>query len=207
MYVLYGRMASGSAVVEAMLELAGAPYRFEAVPRGEDSRAPPGYLAVNPMGQVPALVLPDGTMMAESAAITIYLADRHPELGLAPPADSPKRATYLRWMLFLAASVYQSNMRTYYSERYTDDPDGAALVKSEAMARTAREWEVYGAALGKGPFILGEEMSAADLYACMLASWNFDPPAFFERHPNIKAMYGRVAANLVIAKVWARNEM
>jgi glutathione S-transferase/GST-like protein len=205
MYTLYGRAGSGSAVVEVLLEEIKADYRVEPVGKGAD--APRGYEKINPLGQVPALVLPDGTIMTESAAITIYLADKFPELGLAPPPDSPKRPIYLRWLLYLATSIYISDLRIYYCERYSTDPAHASGVREAAVARMAHEWDVYAAELGDRPFILGEEMSAVDIYAAMLATWNVDVPAFFRKHPNIKRMYDRVKARPPIARVWARHEI
>jgi glutathione S-transferase len=71
----------------------------------------------------------------------------------------------------------------------------------------AEEWEIYAAALGDKPFILGDRMSAADIYAAMFATWNLDVPAFFAKHPNVKRMYDAVVARPAIGRVWARNEM
>src|SRR5438128_1443547 len=149
MYTLYARSGSGSAVVEALLEEAEVDYRIETVERG--TSGPAGFLKINPLGQVPALVLPDGTAMTESAAIGIYLADLHPELRLAPPVDSPKRPVYLRWMIFLATNTYVTDLRIYYSARYSADPAHAEAVKTAAIAQMAREWEIFAQALGEGP--------------------------------------------------------
>jgi glutathione S-transferase len=71
----------------------------------------------------------------------------------------------------------------------------------------AREWAIYAEALSDKPFILGDKMCAADIYAAMLATWNFDVPAFFKKHPNVRAMYDRVTAHPGIARAWGRNEM
>jgi glutathione S-transferase len=103
------RAGSESAVVEALLEEAGTDYEVIAVERG--TAGPEGFSRISPLGQVPALVLPDGTAMTESAAIAIYLADLYPKIRLAPPHGSPQRATYLRWMIYLAANIYMSNLR------------------------------------------------------------------------------------------------
>src|SRR3954470_23375882 len=201
MYTLYARAGSGSAIVEVLLEEIKADYRIETVGRGDD--APAGYADINPLGQVPTLILPDGTVMTESAAITIYLADQFPALGLAPDLDSPQRPEYLRWLIFLATNVYVSDLRIYYSERYSTDPSHGRGIRDAAVERMAREWDVYAAALGQKPFILGDSISAVDLYAAMLATWNVDVPVFFRRHANIKAMYDRVRRRPSVSKVWA----
>lgn len=207
MYKLYGRPGSGSVVVEAMLEAAGAPYEVELVERTQGGRIPQNIARINPLGQVPALTLPDGTVMTESAAILLYLADKYPETELAPAQNAPERAPYLRWLVYLAANIYMTDLRAYYPDRYTSDQNGGKYVKAAALARMAHEWEVYAEALDDKPFILGERMCVADVYAAMLATWNLDVPGFFKKHPNVRAMYDRVTAHPAIARAWARNEM
>lgn len=207
MYRLYGRPGSGSVVVEAVLEAAGAPYEVEIVERSQDGRVPEKLSRVNPLGQVPALTLPDGTVMTESAAISLYLADKYPKTDLAPAPAAPERAAYLRWLVYLATNVYMTDLRAYYPDRYTSDQNGGKCVKTAALARMAQEWEVYAEALADKPFILGDKMSVVDIYAAMLATWNLDVPAFFKKHPNMRAMYDRVTAHPAIARAWGRNEM
>ena len=119
MYTLYGRPATGSAAVEALLEELGLPYRLETVAKGPDGRPSAHYLAnINPLGPVPALKLPDGSVMTESAAMMIYLADLVPGANLAPLPTHPARGQYLRVMLFLAAEIYPADLRLFYSDRY-----------------------------------------------------------------------------------------
>jgi glutathione S-transferase len=204
MYKVYGRPGSGSVVVEAVLEEIGAEYETELV--GRDAIAD-NYLKISPLGQVPALILPNGRVMTESAAITIHLADSHPEARLSPLPGAPDRSDFLRWMIFLATNIYMTDLRIYYPDRYTADQNGAKCVKASAVARMSTEWDIYAAALGDKPYILGDQMCAADIYAAMLATWNLDVPAFFRRHPNVHAMYERVTARPAIAKVWKRGEM
>lgn len=207
MYRLYGRPGSGSVVVEAVLEAAEAPYEVEIIERSQDGRVPEKLARVNPLGQVPALTLPDGTVMTESAAISLYLADKYPKANLAPAPDAAERPAYLRWLVFLATNIYMTDLRAYYPDRYTSDQNGGKCVKAAALARMAQEWDVYAAALGDKPFILGDKMCVADVYAAMLATWNLDVPSFFKKHPNVRAMYDRVTANPAIARAWGRNEM
>ncbi|MFZ5671797.1 MAG: glutathione S-transferase family protein [Pseudomonadota bacterium] len=207
MYRLYGRPGSGSVVVEAVLEAAEAPYEVEIIERSTDGRVPEKLARINPLGQVPALTLPDGTVMTESAAIALYLADKYPKAELAPAPSAPERASYLRWLVYLATNIYMTDLRAYYPDRYTSDQNGGKCVKSAALARMAQEWDIYAAALGDKPFILGDKMCVADVYAAMLATWNLDVVAFFKKHPNLRAMYDRVTANPAIARAWGRNEM
>lgn len=207
MYKIYGMKGSGSAIVEALLELSRQPYKVVEVERDAHGRFSATYAAINPLCQVPALVLPDGSVMTESGAITVYLADLHPGLGLAPATDHPQRGKYLRWMFYLAANIYMSDLRVYYPQRYVTDPSLADPVRLAAVERMATEWQVLADALGEGPFILGSNMSAADIYAAVLATWNTDTRSFFRKHPNIRSLYDGVIANPVIAGVLARHDL
>lgn len=206
MFKLYARRGAGSMAVEALLAECDIPHQVEDLERGPDGKPPAFFHRINPQGQVPTLILPDDSVMTESAAMTIYLADLHPGAGLAPAAASPLRPRYLRWIVFFATTVYMSDLRMLYPRRYTDDAAGAEAVKRTAIGGMAREFEIFADALGAGPYILGETFSAADIYAAMLASWAENVPALFAKHPNIKALYDRVTARPRIAKVWERNE-
>src|SRR4051812_9773447 len=102
---LYGVRGWGSGITEAMLCLAGQSYDFIDVD-GFDHPGPvrDRLAAVNPLGQVPALVLPDGTVMTETAAIALWLSDSH--ASLAPPSGTPDRALFYRLLVWLVANVY-----------------------------------------------------------------------------------------------------
>lgn len=206
-YTLYGRPGSGSGVCEAVLALSGLPYEIIDLERWDQGAAPAELLAFNPLGQIPTLVLPDGSIMTESAAITLYLADLAPQANLAPSLTDPLRARYLRWMIYLAANSYMTILRIYYPERYSTHDDGGAGVKAVASERNAFEWSVFADALGEGPYILGNQMSAVDLYVALLVSWEEDMDAFFLRHPNIKRLYNNVAQHPIIVPIWQRHEM
>ncbi len=207
MFTLYAKKNAGSVAVEAMLAVCGAAYEIKDVTRDAAGKFPAFIFDVNPRGEVPTLVLPDGSIMTESAAILIHLADIFPQAGLAPAALSPLRPRYLRWMLFLATTLYMSDLRMLYPARYTADPAGAAGIKANATAAMQAEFAILSDAIAEGPFILGSPMSAVDIYAAMLATWAADVAALFAKHPNIKVLHDSVAAVPAIARVWARNGM
>ena len=100
-----------------------------------------------------------------------------------------------------------SDLRMYYPARYTVDATGAAGIKAKAVDGMAAEFAILSEAIGEGPFVLGNRMSAVDIYAAMLATWVADVPALFAKHPNIKVLHDRVAEVPAIARVWARNGM
>jgi GST-like protein len=205
MYKLYARRGAGSTAVEALLAECDAPHAVEEVLREADGSIPKWFYRVNPRGEVPTLILPDDIVMTESAAMMIYLADLHPELELAPPAAAANRSRYLRWMLYLATTVYLSDLRMVYPARYSTDPTHAPAIKARAIADMAREFDALAEAVGEGPFVLGKRMSAADIYAAMTMAWAPDVAALFARHPNLKALYHHVLLRPKIAKAFARN--
>ncbi|MBA3485320.1 MAG: glutathione S-transferase family protein [Pirellulales bacterium] len=207
MFKLYAKKGAGSAAVEAVLAICGASYEIVDLQRDPSWAFPTRLNQLNPRGEVPTLILADNSVMTESAAILIHLADVFPQANLAPAVTSPLRPRYLRWMLFLATTVYMSDLRMYYPERYTADPAGAPGIKARAIAGMEQEFAILSGAIGKGPFILGAAISAVDIYAAMLATWVLDVGALFAKHPNIKALHGRVASVPAVAKVWARNNM
>jgi glutathione S-transferase len=207
MFTLYSRPGSGSAAVEALFAELDMAFQLEDIPRGADGQVPVAYRHINPRGEIPTLRLADNSLMTESAAMMIYLADLHPEKGLAPALDSQLRATYLRWMLYFASTVYASDLRYFYPARYTANHEHAPDVKKQALETLAADYQIFADFLGQQDFILGEIISAADIYAALLVSWMPDLDALFAKNPNLKAYYLRVAARPKILAVFKRNGM
>ena len=203
MYRLYWRYDSGAYAPNVLLELAGAPFeRVHVDSRKGETRAP-GYLALNPLAQIPTLVLPDGTVMTESAAMLLQLCQDFPAAGLAPAPGSPEHPRFLRWLMFLATGVYPAVLRDAYPQRYTDDAAGAAGVRRQARKDKARLWSVYAEALGTRPWMAGEGMSALDIYAAMLAGWWAEADSC----PGIAGLVERVRAHPVCGRLWTEYDI
>lgn len=206
-YKLYARSGAGSVAVEALLAILGVAHEVVDVPKNPDGSAPDWYRAINPRAEVPALQLPDGSIMTESAAMMIHVADCHAEAGLAPKPGTPERAQYLRWLVYLSATVYSTDLRLFYSNRYSTDPAHADAIRAKASADLVHDYAIFEGGLGSGPFILGSKMSAADIYAAMLIGWSDDFAGLAKAKPKLKALYDQVKSHPKIAPVWARNEM
>jgi glutathione S-transferase/GST-like protein len=202
MYTLYWSADSGAFAVQAVLEELGQPYRRELVStaRGEHRRSE--FLALNPMAQVPALRLPDGTVITESAAMVVHLCDAHPEGGLLPPPGTPERATAYRWLFWLATGLYESDLRYYYADRYTTDPAGAAAVQAAALARMDRLLAIAETLLGEGPYALGQRFSAVDLCLFMLVGWRPDPVAAVAPPPHLAELVRLVRQRPSVERIW-----
>ncbi|MGD1880295.1 MAG: glutathione S-transferase family protein [Kiloniellaceae bacterium] len=175
MYTLYWAPNTGAFAPDVVLTLAGAPFERQRVDYDGKEQQGDAYRKLNPMGQIPVLLLPDGTAMAESAAMVLHLVDRFPEAKLAPPPGTSARAAFDRWLLFLAVNVYGADLRFYYSGRFTADPAGAEGVRQAAERDLETQFAMLEVALYPGPFLLGDTFGAADIYLLMLADWY--PPA------------------------------
>ena len=161
--VLYYNPQSRARITHWMLEEVGAPYRLELVRFDKREHKAEKFLAINPMGKLPALVH-RGVVVTEAAAICAYLADAFPQAGLAPPVDSPQRGTYYRWLFFTASCVEYAVLDKQMN-REVDQP-GRIGYGTYDDTLTALE-----RALTPGPWILGEKFSAADVYVAAQIGW------------------------------------
>jgi len=204
-YKLYGRPNSGSLAVQVALEECGAPY--ERIWVGAEAADVAQYRAVNPTGKVPALMLPDGTIMFESAAMLIHLAQAYPKSQLAPPAGTTQHALFLQWMVYLSANVYESALRMYYSARYSLRGDAdAGAIRGQATADFCANLALISGRLG--PYVLGAQYSIADVYLYMLASWHPDgKKGLHGRLPALAAHAARVGARPAVAKADADHAL
>lgn len=211
-FKLYGRRGSGSACVETLLAIANMPHEVVEVPKQEDGTAPSWYLAINPTAQVPALSLPGGYAMTESAAIMIYLADlpacTYRGNRLAPATTDQARAAYLRWMVFLSAAQYEAMLRYFYSARYSNEPAHAAAIQAKATQQVNVNFDRLAEGADKtGPFMFGATLSAVDIYAAMLLGWSADIEALFKRLPRLERLYRATMAEANIRETFTRHDM
>jgi glutathione S-transferase len=200
-YTLYSHEGSGGFAVEAALVKAGARHEVVTVDTAKDEQNRPDFVAINPMRQVPALVLPDGTVMTESAAIVVHLADVFPDKGLAPKPATAAHARFLRWMFFMAANLYEGDLRYFYPERYTTDPAGVPGVKNGGAAHMKKCFAIVEEALANERFLCGATLTMADVYLAMLAEWSPEPIT----SPRLLAVKEAVAADPLIKPVWLRH--
>lgn len=202
---LFHSPGSGAFVVEAVLAELGIECERQVVDLKADEQFTARFLAINPRAQVPALLLDDGTVLTESAAIALFLADADSEDRLLPPRGSPARGTVMRWLFFAAANVYEADLRLFYPQRYTSDQRTAPAVKQAAEKEFERCADIIEQALASGPFLLGETMSVFDPYIAMLCEWHWDKPPFFAAHPKLARLHQAVAKRPSLAAIWARN--
>jgi glutathione S-transferase len=198
---LYYIPGSAAMAPHAALEEIGAPFELRKVQRDAEGRSPPEYLAVNPLGRVPAYV--DGAFVLwESAAITIYLADKHPEAGLLPPPASDERAVAVRWLVYLTNTVQATFLHYAYPERLVTEA-AVDAVRAGAGTHLAAAFEHIDEQLGDGPYLLGDSFSAADLYLHMLTRWCRRLPRKAWTLPNVGRHYQRLNERPSVARMLA----
>ncbi|HUD43610.1 MAG TPA: glutathione S-transferase family protein [Dokdonella sp.] len=205
MMTLYGRPGWGSTLIEAQLLHYGLPFRFEEV--GDlfaSAEARTALAAVNPLAQVPTLVLDDGRVMSESAAITLYLADLTGRDDLVPGPHEAERAAFLRWLVFLVANLYPTFTYADDPRRFVADAAAAQAFRARVDDYALSLWRIVETA-AVGPWFLGERFSALDLYIAVMTHWRPRRAWFAEAAPKLHAIAQAVDADSGYAGVLARN--
>jgi GST-like protein len=207
-YVLYGKLGTGAASVHAALELAGARYRRVDAASWEPDAAFEELLAVNPIGQIPTLRLPDGPALSESAAILIHLAERFPAARLLP-VDDAARAQVIRGLVYIAANCYPCITIIDYPERFCAGADGDDALKERIRAGTRerlhKHWDIFADLFGPQPFLAGPHIGALDLYAATVSRWAGARAHVRERRPAFHAALMRIEAHPTVAAVFAQH--
>jgi len=208
MYTLYGKKGSGSATTQIALEVVGAPYRLIETASWEPNDAFPELLKVNPLGQIPTLVLPDGSALSESAAILIHLGLVHPESGLLP-RDPAARAQAVRGVVFIAANCYAAISVIDFPERWCADADSDDAVKERiragTRARLHKHWEMFADLFPAGPYLGGEELGALDIHAAVVSQWSGSRKHLEAHRPEFYATLQRIEAHPRVAAVFAEH--
>jgi glutathione S-transferase len=155
--VLYTNPMSRGRIARWMLEEVGQPYRTELLDFGTTMKAPE-YLAINPMGKVPAIRHGD-TVVTEAAAICAYLADAFPETGLAPPAGDRLRGPYYRWLFFAAGPLEAALSNKSMGFVVPAEREGMV-----GYGRLANVLNVLDGAVSRSDYLVGDSFTAADLY-------------------------------------------
>ena len=181
--MLYTNPMSRGRVARWMLEEVGAPYRVEILDYATSMKAP-AYLAINPMGKVPAIVH-NGKIVTENAAICAYLADAFPDAGLAPPPT--ERADYYRWLFFAAGPLEYAVTNNAFGMTPPAERAAAVGYGSYKQALDTIEYAVT-----RMPFIAGDRFTAADLHVGALLGYSMQFGTI-EKRPAFEAYYAKVA--------------
>lgn len=202
--VLYGSPSTASLVVHWLLLELEVPFQLHLLDFDRREQKSPEYLALNPAGRVPTLLI-DGQTLTEAAAISLHLADLHPASGLLPAPGTPARAQAYRWMFF-CANTLQPAYRAWF---YPDEPAGAGQeeqVRQQARMQIESAWQqVSDHLLAHGPHLLGEPLSVADFMMTMMMRWSRNMPRPSDDWPVLKAFAQRMKARPAFAEVYRRE--
>ena len=201
---LLGCKGCGSAIVESAFAIAGVPLAYEEVDYSTGSPTRERLLDVNPLGQVPVLVLPDGAVMTESLAMVHYVNDLAPKAHLVPPKGDPARVPFLRWSTFVVAALYPT--WTYGDEpaKWVEDTQGAKQLRESTDGHRKKLWAQVEEVAGE-PFFLGARMSALDLYVAAMTRWRPGVLWFAKHAPKLSAIAKTTSAIPKVADVIKRN--
>jgi len=195
---LYHASPSRSSIVLWMLEELGEPYDIHLLSLTQGENRAAAYLAINPMGKVPAIRHGD-TIITEAAAICTYLADEFPGAKLNVPIGSPQRGVYLKWLFFGPSCIEPAVI------------DRAAPRKEEARRGMLgygdfdTTMNTVAAAVAQGPWLLGEQFTAADVIIGANIRWGMIFRTIPER-PEFTAYAGRIAARPAAQRAEAKDK-
>ena len=175
-----------------LLEELGADYELHVLNMKAGEQRQPAFLAVNPLGKVPAILHGDA-LVTEQGAISIYLADLYPEAGLTPAIGDPLRGPYLRWLVFYGSS-FEPAVVDFATKR---DPAPLAMSPYGSYDTVI---DAVCAQLRQGPWLFGDRFTAADVLWGMALSWTTAFKVVPER-PEIMAYIERFAARPALARV------
>jgi len=201
---LYYSPGSASFLVHWLLIELDVPHELHLVDTASKAQKSPEYLALNPNGVVPTLVI-DGKPQYEAAALAMLLAERHPDAGLAPLPDDSTRADYLQWM-FNLANMVQPLFRQWW---YPGEPAGEAnaeALRAHCAPRIEAQWQRIDDHLAAhGPWLLGERASVADFYLTMLMRWSRNMPKPATEWSHLAALAQRMKARPAFAALYERE--
>lgn len=193
MYTLYYAPGAASLAVHWLLIDLDLPHTLVKLDIAAREHKTPEYLALNPAGVVPTLLI-DGKPMCEAAAMAVLLAEAKPEAGLIPVPGSARRAEFLQWMFHLANSL-QPPFRLWWYPAEAAGEAHAEAGKATAEARIHTVFANLDAHLGKnGPYLLGESPCAADFMLVMLMRWSRNMPKTALDYPNLARLAGLMKA-------------
>lgn len=184
MYKLYNVKVWGSLGIHCILEEMEVPYTNIWM-TAEQVRAS-DFRAISPLGEIPALGLPDGRTLYESGAIVSFLVAAHPEKHLSPPLGSEDYGEFMSLLHFMSTEIYAFGNVAYAADKLTPDAAASEFLKAKVRERVDSLWQMLEKRLvSSGPWLMGREFSAIDIYCFMMTLWAW---------PSEEALHARLPA-------------
>ena len=203
-YIIHGAPGSGSGVVEAVCAELGVDYQTRDLDARNDEHRESSYGALNPHRKMPTLVLPDGEILTESAAIVLTLDERHRDAEILPPPGSKARAQALRWLVFCVSELYPLVELMDYPQRFTD-ADRIDTFRARTKDLWKTRWQVLERHVAGSPYLLADGFCATDLFISHMSRWDLPTNWRLARLPRIAALADKVSGRPRLASVYARH--
>ncbi|KAA8697467.1 Uncharacterized protein ALO80_02246 [Pseudomonas caricapapayae] len=206
MYTLFGVERSGSAAIEIALWRCSVAFTLFRACGWEEGPGKEALRRVNPLLQVPTLVLTDGSVLTESAAILIHLGLEHPESGLLP-GNPALRAQALRALVYITANCYAPIGIIDYPQRWLSDSDETldAVLESGTRARLYENWETFADLFGRADLWRCDDPGAVEILASVVTRWSGTREHLHATRPDFHALLLQVDAQPVVSAVLRRH--
>ncbi len=188
---------SRSNIVSWMLEELGVPYEVRAISLERNDQKKPDYLALNPMGKVPAIEH-QGVIITEAAAICAYLADEFPAARLSPHIGDARRGLYLKWLFFGPSCLEQAIIDRMHNR-------ALAPARASSYGEYDTVMETIAQAVTTGPFLIGDQFTGADVVIGSDLQWGTFMKAVPQR-PEFAAYLGRLQQRPALQRAFAKNQ-
>ncbi|GGC94740.1 glutathione S-transferase family protein [Undibacterium terreum] len=206
MFTLFGTRGSGSAMVEVALQLAQAEFRIVDAASWEESAGLEELKKINPLAQIPTLVLPDGSVLTESAAILMHLGLEYPASGLLPQQASA-RAQALRGLVYIAANCYAAIGIVDFPQRWCTkaNEDEQQRIIAGSKQRLHHLWDVFADTFPANLLLDGMHPSALGLMATIVSRWSGSRVHLATSRPAFSALLLRLEQDPQLAAVMQRH--
>ena len=169
MYKLFYYPRNASWAPHLVLAEMGIDFELVLVDRKSNEQRSSEYLLLNPTGRIPTLS-DQGSIIFESAAICLYLCEKHPELGLSPESGSPLRAKFYQWLFYLNSTVQPELMVYFYPQKHTTGEETQKIVLAQE-SRVTEMFSLIDRELEGKEFLVGPNISVCDYFLFMLSHW------------------------------------
>lgn len=206
MYTLYGTERSGSAAIEMALACCQADYRLENASSWQEGSGSERLKALNPLMQIPTLLLADGAVLTESAAILIYLGLKYPLSGLLSN-DADLRAQQIRGLIFISSNCYAAIGVIDYPARWlaADHDDALSALKTGATQRLHQQWATFSDIFSATATWRPDDPGALEMLACVVTRWSETRRALQQTRPEFYAALTRIDRHPTLAAVLQRH--
>ena len=191
--------------VNIALEWVGQPFEVELMPRGDNRKE--AYLAINPRGKVPAVVLDDGTVLTEAAAILTWLVDAYPDAGLGATSNQPlKRFKIAEALSYLTGDVHLAFGPFFGPDRYSDDETQYSALRKKSLEQVAMHMSELDEMLSDHPYMLAER-SVADAYLYVLTRWADYLPNGIRPFPTLGSFRIRMESDAAVQRALGAQKL